>query len=149
LRWDIPGTGRRFSELMEARRLGELEQEFKPLRRAWCLGSEQFRQQMLRYVEAQRGRWHCGVELRESAEAKAERLIAEALQKHGLIAHHLLGLRKSHPFKLLLAAKLRAETTVTVDWIARRLNMGTRGHLATLLWQMNARKQGDVDELKL
>ncbi len=33
-----------------------------------------------------------------------------------------------------LAGRLRAETTVTVDWIAQRLAMGTRGHLAHLLY---------------
>jgi hypothetical protein len=41
--------------------------------------------------------------------------------------------RKPHPFKVNLAAKLRAETTVTVSWIAQRLAMGTCGHLAHLL----------------
>ena len=41
--------------------------------------------------------------------------------------------RKGHPFKVNLAAKLRAETTVTVSWLAQRLAMGTRGHLAHLL----------------
>ena len=33
-----------------------------------------------------------------------------------------------------MARKLRAETTVSVSWIARRLAMGTRGHLAHLLY---------------
>ncbi len=37
------------------------------------------------------------------------------------------------PFKVKLAARLRAETTVTVEWIAQRLHMGTRGHLAQIL----------------
>ena len=32
------------------------------------------------------------------------------------------------------AAKLRAETSVSVRWIAQRLVMGTRGHLALLLY---------------
>jgi len=31
------------------------------------------------------------------------------------------------------ASRLRTETTVTVDWIAQRLHMGTRGHAAHLL----------------
>ena len=44
------------------------------------------------------------------------------------------GYLKSHPFKVDLAAKLRAETTVSVSWIAQRLAMGTRGHLAHLLY---------------
>src|SRR5262249_50385206 len=36
---------------------------------------------------------------------------------------------KGAEFKVQLALKLRAETTVTVAWIAERLHMGTRGSL--------------------
>ena len=36
--------------------------------------------------------------------------------------------------KVSLAAKLRAETTVTLGWISERLRMGTRGHLTHLLY---------------
>ncbi len=43
------------------------------------------------------------------------------------------GWLKGHLFKLELASRLRAETTVTLEWIARRLGVGTRGHLAQLL----------------
>ena len=43
--------------------------------------------------------------------------------------HKLFG----HLFKVRLAARLRAETTVTVNWIAHRLAMGTQGHLEHLL----------------
>ncbi len=82
----------------------------------------------------QRGKWHYGAELCESAEAKAERLIAEALHVGGLRREQLASWRKGHPFKVALAAKLRAETTVSVSWIAQRLAMGTRGHLAHLLY---------------
>jgi hypothetical protein len=37
--------------------------------------------------------------------------------------------------KLVLAARLRAETTMTVGWIAERLAMGTRGYLNHLLYR--------------
>ena len=36
--------------------------------------------------------------------------------------------------KVSLAARLRAETTMTVGWIAERLTMGTRVHLNHLLY---------------
>ena len=42
--------------------------------------------------------------------------------------------------KVALAARLRAETTMTVGWIAERLAMGTRGYLNHLLYRR--RKQG-------
>ena len=89
---------------------------------------------MLEHIEEQRGKWHYGAELSESAEAKAERLISEALRVEGIRQEQLASWRKGHPFKVELAAKLRAETPVSVSWIARRLAMGTRGHLAYLLY---------------
>jgi hypothetical protein len=93
-----------------------------------------YRKEMLEHIEQQRGKWHYGQELCEAAHAKAERLIEQALQSEHLIQQHLKKWRKGHPFKVRLAAKLRAETTVTVSWLAERLNMGTRGHLAHLLF---------------
>lgn len=76
---------------------------------------------------------------------KAERLIAEALRANGVTEEQIAAWRKGHPFKVRLAAKLRAETTVTVSWIAQRLMMGTRGHLAHLLYR-NARPRSDPPE---
>ena len=40
--WDKPGAAERFGAVMEARRQGELAQEFKPLRRGWCLECRRF-----------------------------------------------------------------------------------------------------------
>jgi hypothetical protein len=51
--------------------------------------------------------------------------------------------QKAASAKVKLAARLRAETTMTVDWIARRLGMGSRGYLNHLLYcqRKSARKQ--------
>jgi hypothetical protein len=65
---------------------------------------------------------------------KAERLIVQALRVAGIGPEQLARWRKGHPFKVALAAKLRAETTVSVRWIAQGLAMGTRGHLAHRLY---------------
>ena len=42
---------------------------------------------------------------------------------------------KGDSVKVDLAARLRAETTMTVGWIAERLAMGTRGYLNHLLYR--------------
>ena len=40
------------------------------------------------------------------------------------------------PEKIAIARRLREETTMTLAWVANRLNMGTKTHLAHLLyWQ--------------
>jgi hypothetical protein len=59
---------------MEPRRQGELDQEFRPLERGWCLDSKPFGEEMVRHVQEQRGQWHYGADLWESAQAKAQQV---------------------------------------------------------------------------
>jgi REP element-mobilizing transposase RayT len=147
--WDVPGAGAQFAAVMEARRQGELEREFKAVERGWCLGAQEFRAEMLKYVQEQRGKWHYGQELWESAQAKAEHLITETLKDHGVSEQTLASWMKGHPVKVELAARLRAETTVTLEWIARRLGMGTRGHLAQLLQERTRPERPSLDQSML
>ncbi len=56
-----------------------------------------------------------------------------ALKAEAVSEPHLANWHKSHPFKVALACRLRKETTVTVEWLAQRLKMGSRGYLAHLL----------------
>jgi hypothetical protein len=48
--------------------------------------------------------------------------------------------RKGDLNKVKLALALRSQTTMPLAWIAQRLSMGTRGHLALLLGQAQAGK---------
>jgi hypothetical protein len=41
--------------------------------------------------------------------------------------------RKTDALKVKMAARLRAETVMTLDWIARRLHMGCRHTVANCL----------------
>jgi hypothetical protein len=43
--------------------------------------------------------------------------------------------RKSDPNKVALAKDLRAQTTMSLKWIARRLEMGSWTHVSNLLRQ--------------
>jgi hypothetical protein len=62
-------------------------------------------------------------------------VLAEALQRRRWTPADLKARRKGDPAKVALAARLRAQTTMTVGWIAERLWMGTRGHLNHLLYR--------------
>ena len=62
-------------------------------------------------------------------------MINETLRAQNIPEEQLSRWRKGHPFKIELATRLRSETTVPLDWIAQRLKMGTRGHLAHLLYR--------------
>lgn len=134
VRADSAEGRRQFAAELEARRQGEADEEFKPVRRGWCLGGTEFRRELLEQIAEQRSGCHYGAELLESAEARAQRLIEEALRKKGWSVEELKARRKGDAFKVRLAEQLRAQTTVTAAWIAEHLHMGTRGHLTHLLY---------------
>jgi hypothetical protein len=122
------GVGRRQMEAgMEQRRELEQSQEhgdWKRVRRGWCFGPKEFREELLELIGEKQGQHHYGEELKESDEQKAERLITETLKKLKWTAQTLVSRRKGDPIKGRLAARLRKETAVTWPWIAQRLSMG-------------------------
>src|SRR3954453_18323956 len=73
-----------------------------------------------------RGKWTYGEELRESAEQKAERLVKTALRQRGWKEGDLAKRRKGDPVKIKIALQLREQGVMTMEWIAQRLQMGTR-----------------------
>jgi len=130
-------AGRRQFELsLEQRRGQETGQEWKELRRGWCFGDKVFRQELLAQVHEQAAGFPFGVEKRESAAEKAERIVAEQLSKLGWQEDDLRERRKGDPKKVRIARQLRAETTVTLQWIATRLHMGTGTHVASRLYHL-------------
>lgn len=123
-----------FERRMEWRRMADLTPEFKPLERGWCVGSETFRQELLAQMSQAAGKEHFGQEIRESSEEKAARIVREELRRLGWSDADLSRHRKGDPRKLSIASRLRQESTMTLQWIAQRLQMGTRAHLAHLLY---------------
>lgn len=81
----FPRTVRRgdngWEQALEARRGGEEGEEFKAIRRGWCLGEETFRKELLAQMSGRMGAEHYGEERAETAVAKAEGIIAEELQR--------------------------------------------------------------------
>ena len=66
---------------------------------------------------------------------QAERWVVEELKRMGWSETDLRARRKGEPRKVELAWELRSQTTMPLAWIAERLHMGSRGHLAWLLQQ--------------
>ena len=60
------------------------------------------------------------------------------LKRMGWSEADLKARRKGEPRKVELASELRSQTTMPLAWIAERLNLGSRGHLAWLLQQRGA-----------
>jgi hypothetical protein len=126
LQWDNEAGRKLFEQQMEERRAHESDgEEWKAIRRGWCFGPAEFKAGLLKRMEGKLGEHHSGALRRESAETKAERIIGEELQRLGWKEADLGRRRKNDPAKLAMAARLRRETTLTLPWIARRLQAGT------------------------
>jgi hypothetical protein len=68
---DSPVGRQQFERRMELRRGAEDGDEFRTLQRGWCLGSQEFRQELLAQMSA--GPEHYGEEIRKSGEEKGMR----------------------------------------------------------------------------
>ena len=96
--------------------------------------AEAFRKELLAQMSEQAGAEHYGREIRESAQEKAEPIIGEELKRMGWEESDLERHRKGAAQKLKIALRLRQQTTMTLAWIAQRLQMGTKTHLSHLLY---------------
>jgi REP-associated tyrosine transposase len=142
---DTVAGRREFEGRMEARRLETGDPEaLNELRRGWCLGGAEFKARMLETMEGKLGEHHAGELRRETAAAKAERIVAEELRRLGWREADLGIRRKNDPAKLAIAGRLRQETTLTIKAIAARLQLGTSKSANSLLhnWLHGAGSRG-------
>jgi hypothetical protein len=114
-----------FERQMETRRLEETDEEaLKIFRRGWCLGSRESREELLQKLDGKVGENHAGKLRLETAQARADRILAEELERLGWSDSELVTRRKSDPNKLAIAARLREETTLTIKSIAAKVHLG-------------------------
>lgn len=106
------------------------------LRRGWYYGRESFRDRLLKKANAvvkrprtsrKRSRGQNGG---DHGEAEARRLIAEGLARAGMKRRELTKLAKGDIRKARIAARVRATTTMSLQWVANELRMGTAGNVA-------------------
>jgi putative transposase len=144
LQQDTPAARRAFERRTEAQRLQPGQEEaLKALRRGWCLGSREFKEQQLENLDGQVAQHHFGEVRLEVARTKAERIIGEALRHLNWQEADLASRRKHDPGKVQIALRLRKETTLTVKEIAARLHLGTPGSASVcLLTAMNQTRTG-------
>jgi REP element-mobilizing transposase RayT len=132
-----------FEARLEQRRAQDPGEDFRPIRQEWYFGPDQFRKELLGQMKISGS--HFGPEVHESAEDKAERIIRQELQDVSWNESDVRTTRKSDLAKVRIALRLRAETTVTLEWITHRLNMGTPTYLAHLLYWYRRKKGREED----
>jgi putative transposase len=135
-------AGRRFFERqVEERRAEEDPQTFQQIRRGWCLGDEAFRKELLEQMDGGFGAEHYGEERRAGEEERAELLVQAGLRKARWQEADLGRTRKGEPVKVKLARQLREQTTMTHEWIAHRLEMGSKSNVSNLVYSEVQRTQ--------
>ena len=67
-----------------------------------------------------------GAELSDHGERRAEQILRAGLEHFGVRREELRSAAKADWRKGLVAALIQKETTVRLDWISQRLNMGDR-----------------------
>ncbi len=131
---DSPSGRKAFAQRMEERRrAGDQPEAWAAIRRGWCLGEAEFRKELLAQVSERRGAHHYGAELQEGEEEKAGRLVQEELARRKWSEDDLARNPKAHAKKAQIALRLRRETTMTLAWIAQRLQMGSVNTLKNTL----------------
>ncbi len=124
-----------FEQRMEGRRHEPDETAWPVIRRGWCLGGKEFRQELLAELGERAGENHAGPELAESDEQKALSIVEEELRRRRWTREQLTGWRKGDKRKVRIALRLRRETTMTLKWMAEQLAMGTWANLARRLYE--------------
>ena len=67
--------------------------------------------------------------MKDAAEGKAERIFIRELRVAGLAEKALQERPQSEPLKWKIARSTRTETTVSLGWIARRLDLGSASNV--------------------
>ena len=128
---------REFSQIMESR-LQPDEESLRKIRRGWRFGDDDFLERMGELEKrTTKKENYLGREYGEAMEVKGRRIIAEELKKHGWEPSALARMNRTCATKGAIAKKLRAETTLTLKWIANELFAGTAGTLANNIRKLN------------
>jgi len=130
---DSPAGRQAFAAGVEGRRAEDLAETGRRIERGWFVGGAEFRQELLAQIDQAPGASYFGELVQEAVEVRAERLVTDQLRAMGWQEQDLMTRRKGDPAKVKLAATVRAQTTMPLAWIAKRLGMGSRGYLTWLL----------------
>jgi REP element-mobilizing transposase RayT len=133
---DTAAGRRELENRLETRREQEGDpRQWKGPGRGWYVGSQTFRRKLLKRAQEKVGSNHPGATRKEAAHERAEAIIAKELRRKRWSEGELAKRPKTDAAKVAIAARLRRETTMAVEEIARRLRMGTRNTLSAKLKQ--------------
>ena len=109
--------------------------DWQKLRRGWLHGAAEFRERILAQAHGQASESHAASHRQETSEAHAQRIVREELRRRGWNEAELRRRAKGDAQKVQIARRLRQESTMSLKWIAARLEMGTWTHVSNRLSQ--------------
>ena len=92
---------------------------------------------------------HYGTQHQETGWQKSERIVEEAIERLAWAEDQLWARRKGHRANVLLARRLRQETTISLKWIAERLHLGSWTCVSNLLNEQPQIQPEAQEELRL
>jgi putative transposase len=122
-----------FARRTEHRRAQTDDSSAELIRRSWFFGGQDFLARLSDRLEKPPTEHHHSMERNQTDEQRAEKIIRAGLAKLGWQQHELRVRRKSDARKIELAKELRTQTSVSLKWIAARLEMGSWTHVSNLL----------------
>jgi REP element-mobilizing transposase RayT len=132
---DSRRTRLEFARRTEHRRAERGDPSVERIRQGWSFGAQDFIARLLDRMPGSASEHHHARERSQTDEQRAEAIILVRLKQLGWGRAELATGRKSDPKKVALARILRSQTTVSLKWIARRLEMGSWTHVSNLLRQ--------------
>ena len=118
----------------------ELNEDWRPIRRGWCLGAEDFRERMLEKLDGvlkkgQRDSYH-GSSKRAHDERAAVEILRRGLAGLELTVDEVRELKNVDLRKQALAWMVKTRSVVTHEWVCERLGMGHRMNVTRALQRM-------------
>ena len=141
---DSAAGRREFAKRMELRRSEEARTDYRSVRRGWYLGSEEFAKELIAAAVGRVGPSHYAERRRETEQEKAEGIVREELKRAGWQESDLPTQPKGARPKVATALRLRKETTLTLRWIADRLEMGSWTYVSNLLSAERTARKGSL-----
>lgn len=133
LKEDNAVARREFERRMGVARLEPNSKEAEQLRQGWKLGAEDFGDWLADKLSRRGRKGERAKERSETDAALAERVVQEALALVRWREIDLAVQAKGHSVKVQIARRLRKETPMSRQWIAKRLRMGSASYVSNLL----------------
>jgi REP element-mobilizing transposase RayT len=125
---------RRILDILHSKDPHEADEQWCKIRRGWAYGTDEYRLKVQDLLDAvlsgKRRESFMGEEIRMHDDREAERLFQQGMEICGIREDELADLKKGDARKKVIAWYIRKNTSVRVEWITTRLQMGSTSNFS-------------------